>query len=150
MSDALPARRADTLGARELLASHGGRATRTRIAVVEALSAGGQPLTHDEIGAALAAAGVAHDRVTLYRVLDWLVERGLARRVAGENRAGRFELASADGHCHAHFHCARCGQVICIEDMSPALSTPLPPGFQLDHAELVLHGACPACGEQRT
>ena len=58
---------AATDSARELIAAHGGRVTRTRVAVIEALQRSAHPLSHDEIGAALAADGIAHDRVTLYR-----------------------------------------------------------------------------------
>ena len=73
--------------ARDLIAAHGGRVTRTRVAVIEALQTSSHPLSHDEIGAALAADGIAHDRVTLYRALDWLVEQGIAQRIAGGERA---------------------------------------------------------------
>ena len=134
--------------ARELIAAHGGRATRTRVAVLEALHAGLHPLTHDELGEALAEAGVIHDRVTLYRALDWLVERGLAQRVAGHDRAARFEAVRAHGHHHPHFHCERCGDVICLDNLHPAFAVALPDGFRLERAELVFHGACAACGRQ--
>jgi Fur family ferric uptake transcriptional regulator len=137
-----------TPDARELITRHGGRITRIRVAVVEALLGSTQPLNHDEIAATLGAQGVAHDRVTLYRALDWLVGNGLAQRIAGEERAGRFEIVRAEGHHHAHFHCAHCGQVICLADLSPAVSAALPAGFQLERAELVLHGACAACGKK--
>ena len=77
--------------ARELIAAHGGRVTRTRVAVIEALQRSAHPLSHDEIGATLDGAGIGHDRVTLYRALDWLVEQGIAQRIAGGERAWRFE-----------------------------------------------------------
>lgn len=134
--------------ARQQIAARGGRVTRTRVAVLEALQASGHPLTHDELGVALAAADVAHDRVTLYRALDWLVEQGLAQRLAGSDRAWRFEAMSGDGHRHAHFHCDRCGHVICLENLSPAFAVALPNGYRLDRAELVFHGACAECGRQ--
>ncbi|MDR1064664.1 MAG: transcriptional repressor [Azoarcus sp.] len=131
--------------AHALIAGHGGRATHIRVALVDALFASGQPLTHDEIAAALDAAQVAHDRVTLYRALAWLVERGLARRVPGEGRAGYFEAARENSRRHAHFHCNHCGRVTCLENLAPAVAAALPEGYRLDHAELALHGACAAC-----
>lgn len=136
--------------ARELIATHGGRVTRTRVAVIEALQAAAHPLSHDELGAALDADGIAHDRVTLYRALDWLVEQGIARRIAGGERAWRFEIRRGDDHRHAHFHCDQCGQILCLEDMPATAGSALPAGFQLDRAELVLHGACPDCGRAGT
>lgn len=137
---------AGTAPARELIVAHGGRVTRTRVAVIEVLQTSPHPLSHDDIGHALDAAAVAHDRVTLYRALDWLVDQGIARRIAGSDRAWRFEMLRADGHRHAHFHCDRCGQVVCLESLQPAVAVALPDGYQLDRAELVLHGACAACG----
>lgn len=134
---------------RDVIAAHGGRVTRTRVAVLEVLQATPHPLSHDELGAALDAAAIAHDRVTLYRALDWLVEQGIARRIAGSDRAWRFEALQPDGHRHAHFHCDRCGQVICLDELQPAFAVALPEGYRLDRAELVLHGACPDCGRQR-
>lgn len=133
---------------RELIAAHGGRVTRTRVAVIETLQASSHPLSHDELGHALDDAAIPHDRVTLYRALEWLVEQGIARRIAGSDRAWRFEMLRADGHRHAHFHCDRCGQVVCLESLQPAFAVALPEGYRLDRAELVLHGACAACGRE--
>jgi Fur family ferric uptake transcriptional regulator len=132
--------------ARELIAARGGRVTRTRVAVIEALQRSAHPLSHDEIGATLDGAGIGHDRVTLYRALDWLVEQGIAQRIAGGERAWRFEIRRGDAHRHAHFHCDRCGQILCLEDVPAAASPALPAGFELDRTELVLHGACADCG----
>jgi Fur family ferric uptake transcriptional regulator len=131
--------------AAELIATHGGRVTRTRVAVVDTLEASGHPLTHDEVAASLSDAAVPHDRVTLYRALDWLVEKGIAHRVAGSDRAWRYGLVREAPHHHAHFHCDRCGHVFCLEQLQPAFALALPAGYQLERAELILHGACPAC-----
>lgn len=131
--------------ARELIAARGGRVTRTRVAVIEALQRSAHPLSHDEIGATLDGAGIGHDRVTLYRALDWLVEQGIAQRIAGGERAWRFEIRRDGDHRHAHFHCERCGQIVCLEDV-PAAAPTLPAGFAVARAELVLHGACADCG----
>lgn len=144
-----PSHSADMQDPRSLIAACGGRVTRTRVAVLEILQAGRQPLSHDEIGAALDDAGVAHDRVTLYRTLDWLVEQGIARRIASGERAWHFELAHGGAHRHAHFHCERCGQVVCLEDVPATAAPALPAGFEFDRAELVLHGACADCGRRR-
>ena len=144
MSDHPPAAAASA-SARDLIAAHGGRVTRTRVAVIEALQSSSHPLSHDEIGAALAADAIAHDRVTLYRALDWLVEQGIAQRIAGGERAWRFEMRRDGDHRHAHFHCERCGQIVCLEDV-PAAAPTLPAGFAVARAELVLHGACADCG----
>lgn len=120
--------------------------TRTRVAVLEVLLGADQSLTHDEIGAALDARGFRHDRVTLYRALDWLVESGVAHKMHGNDRTWRFGVVAGEPHEHAHFHCDRCGKVVCLEGLKPAVAVSLPGGFQLDRASLVLYGACPSCG----
>lgn len=129
----------------DLISARGGRVTRTRGAALEILRAAGRAMTHDEIGAALAARGIDHDRVTLYRNLDWLVEKGLAHRVTGTDRVGRFNAAADEAHTHAHFHCDGCNTVFCLEALQPAVAATLPRGFTFDHAELTLHGRCPNC-----
>ena len=127
------------------IAACGGRSTRTRVAVLDILSGAGRPLTHDEVGAALAAQRVAHDRVTLYRTLDWLVTHALAHRVAGTDRAWRFNATADEAHGHAHFHCRQCGGVFCLESLHPAFAATLPAGFRLERADLSFHGRCPDC-----
>lgn len=128
-----------------LIAERGGRVTRTRSAVLGILRAAGRALSHEEIAAALGQDGIAHDRVTLYRTLDWLVSHDLAHRVAGIDRVWRFNAAGDERHSHAHFHCEGCGLVFCLESLQPAIAAVLPQGFRLDHAELTFYGACPNC-----
>lgn len=128
------------------ISAKGGRCTRTRAAVLDILSRAGRPLSHDEVAGALDAAAVAHDRVTLYRTLDWLVGQGLAHRVAGSDRVWRFNAMADEQHSHAHFHCTGCGSVYCLEALQPAIAATLPAGFVLERAELTFHGRCPNCG----
>lgn len=130
----------------ELIARHGGRITRTRVVVLELLRAGEHSLSHDEIAARLAAANVPHDRVTLYRTLDWLVGQRLAHRIKGPDRAWRFSFSGDEAPHHAHFHCDRCGHMLCLESVRPDEHFALPAGYRTRHAELVFHGTCPDCG----
>ena len=71
-----------------------------------------------------------------------------AQRIAASERAWRFEIRRGDEHRHAHFHCDRCGQVLCLEDVPSDSKPALPAGFELDRSELVLHGACADCGRR--
>lgn len=128
-----------------LIADRGGRVTRTRTAVLAVLFEAGRPISHDEVGEALDGLGVPHDRVTLYRTLDWLVSHELAHKVAGPDRAWRFNAVGDEAHQHAHFQCERCGKVFCLESLQPAIAATLPSGFRLGRAELTFHGLCPAC-----
>lgn len=135
----------ESADAADRISQHGGRATPIRTAVLETLSQTGQPLSHDEVGARLAARQLRHDRVTLYRTLDWLVSKGLAHRVAGADRVWRFNAAADEAHGHAHFYCGQCHGVFCLEALQPAIAATLPRGFSLTRAELNFHGRCPKC-----
>lgn len=126
--------------ARQSLAGRGVRVTRARSAVLAGLLASARPLSHHELEQQLAA---ACDRVTLYRVLAWLVEQGLAHRVSGEDRVWRFSVEQHADHRHAHFHCSGCATVFCMD--AQARAPDLPSGFQLEDVELTLRGLCPGC-----
>ncbi|BAL26153.1 Fur family transcriptional regulator [Azoarcus sp. KH32C] len=136
--------------AAELIAACGGRVTRTRVAVLDVLQSSDRSLNHDEIAAALATGGMPYDRVTVYRILDWLVEHELAHRVIGPDRARRFKAGRNAGGEHAHFHCNRCGHVVCLESIQPDEGLRLPEGFRTERAELVIHGTCADCGRTRS
>ncbi len=139
--------------AESLLQGAGERPTPARLAVLDILLATPRALTHTEIATAAREAGSELDRVTLYRVLDWLVEKTLAHKIAGEDRVWRFNAMGPDNHGqagaheHAHFQCSRCGRLYCLDELRPVFAFSLPPGFRCDHAELILRGLCPDCGE---
>ncbi|MEO6565537.1 MAG: transcriptional repressor [Casimicrobiaceae bacterium] len=129
------------------LVALGARATRTRIDVLATLIAAERALTHHEIEARLEQ-GREVDRVTLYRVLDWLTAQGLAHKLSGDDRVWRFSFTDsvtvAGGHAHAHFQCSDCGKVICLaEARLPAIS--LPRGFRRRAVEVTVKGSCDQC-----
>lgn len=105
----------------------------------------------EEAGALLAEL----DRVTLYRILEWLVEIGLAHKVAGEDRVFRFGLNEADTsqHAesgHAHFHCQSCRAVFCVPQSPDWRETvTVPEGFVSQECAVTLRGWCPACMKKR-
>ena len=125
----------------------GARATPARIRVLELLSGAPVPLSHHDIESALAPQSL--DRVTLYRVLDWLVEAGLAVKRADDRRVWRFTLGDGGRHGgHVHFRCDACGRVFCLDTPTPAPPL-MPPGFTLARAELDLSGQCAECNLAR-
>lgn len=132
--------------AERILAGRGVRTTRARIDVLSVLLAAGQALTHHEVEGRLKK---AHDidRVTLYRVLEWLTEQGIAHKLSGDDRVWRFSVtgpAHAATGAHAHFQCSDCGKVICLDEARmPAIS--LPRGFRRREVEVTVKGSCDAC-----
>jgi Fur family ferric uptake transcriptional regulator len=124
------------------LAAHGLRRTAARLAVLQALADARHAVSHAELEVALPG---PVDRVTLYRVLDSLVDAGLATRHVGGDRTSRFSLADGGDHgAHSHFHCDDCGRVFCMP-FKPPRKPAVPPGFALEGADLRLHGHCPDC-----
>jgi Fur family ferric uptake transcriptional regulator len=138
-----------------LLRAKGLRVTRASVTVLELLQGVSQPLTHEEIGAAFAAAtGETPDRVTLYRVLDRLVEVGLCQRRVGADRVNRFALAVEASAAGNVFECDRCHTQLALP-ADPALPKMMDrlgkalreQGIDPSHTALTLHGICGACAQ---
>ena len=133
--------------ARRLVKESGGRNTEARRNVLACLIGAGRALSHAEIEAQLTDTDL--DRVTLYRVLEWLVEQSLAHRVgglSGFDRAMRFAFSRPERRsAHAHFQCVQCGTTMCLDDVAvPPL--PVPGGIELQGIELAAFGYCASCG----
>ena len=130
--------------ARALIRATGERLTAPRVKVLAALLEAGEARSHQEIERALGSPPV--DRVTLYRVLEWLVDYGLAHRVAGSDRVWRFSIAGEGSASHAHFACNRCGKVLCLDELSPRRIAPtVPQGCRPQRVELTVTGLCADC-----
>lgn len=136
--------RPDPEAAAALLAGRGARATRARVDVLAVLLRSRDALSHHDVERRLPR-GHGIDRVTLYRVLEWLTAQGLAHKVAADDRVRRFAAADpARGGTHAHFACSDCGRVVCLDDARlPVI--PLPEGFERAEVEVTVKGTCDAC-----
>ena len=131
--------------AAEMIRRTGARATPARVRVLEALRQAHGPLTHGELEKALGGSEI--DRVTLYRVLDWLCHSGLATRNPDAQRVFRFSMSEPGDHGrHVHFCCETCGGVFCLDELPPSPPV-LPPGFSLRHANYNLRGSCARCSD---
>jgi Fur family transcriptional regulator, ferric uptake regulator len=126
-----------------LIRRTGARVTPARVRVLQVLRAAPAALTRHEIERALGDRLL--DRITLYRVLEWLVESGLAHRNADAQRVFRFSAAAAGEHAaHTHFRCEDCGRVFCLDAAAPVAPS-LPEGFSVSRIELDLRGRCAEC-----
>ena len=129
----------------------GARVTPARVRTLSLLQNAPGPLTHREIEDGLAQAGLPGiDRVTLYRVLDWLCETGLAQKAADRQGVFRFAAARPDARhaAHMHFRCTGCGRMYCLKSPSPPPPS-LPRGFRLQGMATDLHGLCARCAGSR-
>lgn len=96
----------------ELLRGRGLRVSAARRLVIEALFAGGRPMTAEEIAAGLEGWLPSSDLASVYRNLDTLEEVGLVRHFHAGHTAGRYALAAAGDV--EFVTCERCGAVAAV------------------------------------
>jgi len=132
---------------KDMIRATGAKVTVPRVTVLSLLLRQQQSLTHQEIQDLLA--DKALDSVTLYRVLDWLVDHELAHRIASADQVWRFHGgAGQHDHEHAHFQCTQCDMVTCIADVRMPKTPKLPAGFRSTEAAYLIKGTCPNCSKQ--
>ena len=90
------------------------------------------------------------DRVTVFRILNTFVSKGLIVRLEfGEGKA-RYELAKEDHH---HIICESCGKVEDIEDtLIPQMESAVAKqtGFFIKRHTLEFYGLCQSCLKKRS
>jgi Fur family ferric uptake transcriptional regulator len=131
----------------KMLSQAGLRATPHRFGVLEIIGNSNTPLSAQKIFTALQRRQ-AVDRVTVYRILDNLVEKELVERISG-GRAYFYGLAPNAFHQrHPHFFCRRCGRINCLnpESITADLHTfQRAFGGQIDSVEIRVDGVCKQC-----
>lgn len=80
---------------------------------------------------------------TVYRALKSLSTDGDIVPVELPGDATRYELA--DRAAHHYFRCAVCQRVFSVNGATRPPRYDLPPGFQVDHCEMLLRGRCADC-----
>jgi Fur family ferric uptake transcriptional regulator len=90
------------------------------------------------------------DRVTFYRTLKTLEERGIIHRIVLNDNSVKYAL---NGHhpdqnrLHAHFHCGKCDEVLCLQGKT-RFDAELPPDFVSQEVFVVIEGLCADCRHQ--
>ncbi|MDY6836879.1 MAG: transcriptional repressor [Thermodesulfobacteriota bacterium] len=89
------------------------------------------------------------NKVTLYRILDLLVDSGLVRRLSAGDRAWRYGMGASHHHPdHPHFVCSRCGLIECLEpNLLPFDLTRIHPKGKgvVRHVDVRFEGTCEKC-----
>lgn len=125
------------------------RVTRGRIAVLATLLESKRALTHHEVETKLDRLHNI-DRVTVYRVLEWLTDNGLAHRLSGDDRVWRFTVARGDHDGeHPHFKCTSCGEMICLGNGIALPRIAVPTGYKGESVEITVKGHCPGCAPRK-
>ncbi len=101
--------------------------------------------TADQVYETLVAQLPGLSRTTVYRVLETLVEQGLARKVQHPGAAVRFDPTTGRHH---HLVCDRCGRLVDLDD-AQVPSLPLPDarktGFRVHDYSVSFTGLCRSC-----
>ena len=122
--------------------------TLNRLAVLEIVGKSSSPLTAQEIFETLnRTKGI--NRVTIYRILELLVDIKLLERISGGDRSFRYGMGvKADNLEHPHFFCTKCANMECLnpETMNFNIDE-----FQrtftgkVDKVEIRIDGICKNC-----
>lgn len=118
------------------------RNTVARSQIFDLINASESALSHAEIQAQL---DNICNRVTIYRVLDRLVDEGLVHKAVTTQGEVKFAAThqGSDNCNHIHFSCEICKTVLCVENA--ALDFSLPEGYQINQMNFSLSGVCPKC-----
>ena len=128
-----------------LLRRHGLHVTAQRLAVLRAVS-DGPHTTADDIYRIVRAEIGAISRQAVYDVLGALTDKGLLRRIQPSGSPARFEHRVGDNH--HHLVCRSCGAITdvdCAVGEVPCLTAADDAGYEVDEAEVIYWGRCPAC-----
>jgi Fur family ferric uptake transcriptional regulator len=124
------------------------QATPNRLRVLEVVGNNRFPLSASDIYKILERSSTIN-RVTVYRILDLLVDHSIVERISTGGRAAYYGLAPNDYHQpHPHFYCKSCGQMDCLSPESLVVDTePLWRTFpgRIDKVEIRIDGICKNC-----
>jgi Fur family ferric uptake transcriptional regulator len=128
-----------------LLREHGVQVTAQRLAVLRAVSR--RPhCTADDVAEDVRAEIGTISRQAVYDALGMLVEKGFIRRIQPARSPALYEDRVGDNH--HHLICRTCGKTVdvdCAVGDTPCLTAAADSGYEIDEAEVIYWGTCPAC-----
>lgn len=131
--------------AEALIRKTGARLTSARVQILRILLNSDRALSHSDVEARLGR-NYSIDRVTVYRVLDWLTQEGLGHKLTDTERVWRFNASlNGKGGNHPHFTCTCCGSTVCLDKARAPRTPRLPPGFVSRSVEALVQGLCNEC-----
>ena len=124
------------------------RNTTAKTAITTILSESDAALSHIEIQHKLD--GLC-DRVTIYRVLDRLVNEDRIHKIATPDGTVKYAschhdhtpVANYHKHNHIHFNCEKCEKVTCLDNVVPQFE--ISNGYQVKEMNFTITGICPNC-----
>ena len=99
----------------DLIEAQGLDPTPNRVRIMEVIGNNPSPIRAQEIFTTVRRTAEIN-RVTVYRILDLLVEKGLVARLSGGGRSQVYGIAPNENHpAHSHFHCRNCDVLQCLQ-----------------------------------
>ncbi|MEP2777626.1 MAG: Fur family transcriptional regulator [Luteolibacter sp.] len=132
-----------------LLRERGVAVTAQRIAVLEAV-ASHPHATADTIAGYVRGKIGTISKQAVYDSLGTLSERGLIRRIQPSGSPALYEDRVGDNH--HHLICRVCSATVdidCAVGEAPCLHVAENHGYEIDEAEVIYWGVCPACRTQK-
>lgn len=126
------------------------RTTIARTTIYDLIKKSDNALSHTDIQKVV---GDLCNRVTIYRILDRLIEEGEIHKIV--NIDGVIKYAACTHHCeshaphhhnHIHFSCVKCQSVTCLENVEPVFK--IPANYIVQEAHFTLSGLCPDCSKK--
>ncbi|MEO6653243.1 MAG: Fur family transcriptional regulator [Ilumatobacteraceae bacterium] len=134
-----------TADIKQLLRHHGVQVTAQRLAIMRSVSAHPH-LTADELADDVRSVIGSISRQAVYDTLAVLVDKRLIRRIHPAGSGARYEDRVGDNHHHLICRsCASMFDIDCAVGDVPCLTADDDHGFEIDEAEVVYWGRCPAC-----
>ncbi|MEX1189735.1 MAG: transcriptional repressor [Bacteroidia bacterium] len=133
--------------ASSILKSHGLKKTGIRVKVIEMLNKMPYAVSQPELENKLSDDA---DRVTIYRTLKSLEEKGVVHKIIDMAGLSKYALCKDDCNDHQHqdehlhFHCIECGNIYCL-NISSLPQYSLPKGYTVNQMHLSAQGICKAC-----
>ncbi|MDG1849839.1 MAG: transcriptional repressor [Flavobacteriales bacterium] len=135
----------DSVQLKELLRKRNLKATHTRLSLLNKMHAYGSAMSHSVIQKQMQPI----DRVTLYRTIESLHEKGIIHKAFQENNETFYAICGsscntqAHKHDHAHFKCLKCNTVSC-QELDETLKISLP-NYEINKVSIHIEGICDLC-----
>jgi Fur family transcriptional regulator, ferric uptake regulator len=122
------------------------RVTQFRLDVLDIIAASQHALSSQDIEIKL----TDPDRITLYRTLKSLEDKGVIHRAIDSTQTAKYALCISGCdehhhyHQHLHFHCDTCGNTFCVDEVRiPDIK--LPNGYKVRDINIIVDGVCEKC-----
>ena len=135
----------EDLSVEDQLREQGLNVTAQRIAIMNGVTAHPHSTAEDILDVVRSEIG-SISKQAVYDSLSVLADKGLIRRIQPAGSAARFEDRVGDNH--HHLICRGCSvmfDIDCAVGDTPCLIADEDHGFQIDEAEVIYWGHCPAC-----